>query len=299
MRIQYEEKTYESYFNAELAQRGIFYFPPGQVQEGSIGADALVMNHSRWLWRRLGRPFWFRVPFEGTQYRAMAAEMEEFLQREITDIPDVRGNILFQYKRSQYMVKNTSEEWQKWNEPYFRYDIYSEQQQLLEHLHLKFSNSVLILYAAPAIQDVNQLVDLHKSKRIISNTNFRPAHELAAHRRNSFKEAGSHSWACSDPVMLESFNFEQRLSDFKFPDAGSAEATMAFSQQVQEVLLASNFVTSYRSLSALYRIDELQDTPLFKAHLIMASLRELTGIQWVKVKRGDAFTRIPPSVKPN
>lgn len=56
MDAEYEEKTYENYFNAELDRRVEVYFPFGQVQEGGIGADAAAFSSDRWLWGRIGFP---------------------------------------------------------------------------------------------------------------------------------------------------------------------------------------------------------------------------------------------------
>ena len=63
MRVNYEEKTFESYFNNELDSRTSVYFPFGQVQEGSIGADSAAFSKNRRLWWRLGHPFIFSLPF--------------------------------------------------------------------------------------------------------------------------------------------------------------------------------------------------------------------------------------------
>lgn len=289
MRVQYEEKTFESYFNAELSQRGIFFFPPGQVQEGSMGADAVVMCRNRRLWRRFGYPYLFTLPFAGASYREMAEEMEKYLQREITDVPDIRGNIFFQYKRSQFMVLKSAEEWSHWNEPYYRYDIYQEQQLLLERLHSKFGSSVLILYAAPAVQDVGQLVDLHITGKVIANTNFRPAHELSGHRRNTFKDAGGHSWACSDPVRLNAFAFDSAITELKLPRSEAVASFKTLGSSVHEVLVNSSYRKPYENLRKLYGVGELaQRAPLLASYLTMTVLREITGIQWVAVHAPDA-----------
>lgn len=289
MRVQYEEKTFESYFNAELTQRGIFYFPPGQVQEGSIGADAVALNRSRWLWRKLGVPYWIRLPFQGASYREMAEEMERHLNHEITDVPDIRGNVLFQYKRSEYMVMPSAKEWHYWNSPFFRYDIYPEQQALLEHLHSKFAARVLVVYAAPAIQDVGELVDLHVAQQLISRTNFRPAHELAGHKRNTFVEPGAHSVACSDPVRLEAFNFEEALLKFPPNDVENRSTLITFSKEVEEVVLRTSFARPFRTLINQYGLQNLSArAPLLQAYATMSAVREVTGLQWLVVHARDA-----------
>jgi len=289
MRVQYEEKTFESYFNSELARRGIFYFPPGQVQEGSIGADAVAFNRSRWLWRRLGFPYWIQLPFQGAPYREMAEEMERHLDREITDVPEVRGNVLFQYKRSEYMVMASAEEWSHWNAPYFRYDIYPEQQALLEHLHSKFASRVLIVYAAPAIQDVGELVDLHVGQQLISRTNFRPAHKLSGHKRNTFVEPGAHSVACSDPVRLEAFNFEEAVLSFPPSDVENRSALIRFAKEVEKAVLQTSFARPLRTLTDQQGLQNLGDrVPLLHAYATMSAVREVTGLQWLTVHARDA-----------
>lgn len=289
MRIHYEEKTFESYFNAELSRRGIFFFPPGQVQEGSMGADSVAMSHSRWLWRKLGHPYWFAVPFKGAPYRQIAEEMEDYLERVITDVPNISGNIFFQYKRSEYMVLKSAGEWANWNQPYYRYEIYQEQHKLLEHLHQTFGSDVLIVYAAPAVQDVNELVDLHKTQKIIARTNFRPAHELSGHRRNTFIEPGGHSWACSDPARLEVFDFEEAVAQLRPEGKDSISTLLGIGQRVEQALRESAYRRSFEVLVQLYSASELSDrTPLLKTYATMAILREICGIQWVAVQRSDA-----------
>jgi len=289
MRIHYEEKTYESYFNAELSRRGVFFFPPGQVQEGSMGADAIAMARSRWLWRRLGHPYWFSVPFKGAPYRQMAKEMEVYLQREITDVPNISGNMFFQYKRSEFMVLKSASEWAYWNQPYYRYDIYQKQHDLLKHLHQKFGSDVLIVYAAPAVQDVNELVYLHNTQKIITSTNFRPAHELSGHDRNTFIEPGGHSWACSDATRLEVFDFEGAVAQLWSEEQDTFATLRGIGQRVEKILRDSTYRRSFEVLSELYGASALTDrTPLLKTYTTMAILRELSGIQWAVVHRSEA-----------
>lgn len=250
-----------------------------------MGADAIAMSRSRWLWKRLGHPYWFSVPYRGASYRAMAEEMEEYLNKEITDVPTIQGNIFFQYKRSDYMVANSAAEWTHWNQSYYRYDIYPEQHHLLERLHQSFGSDVLILYAAPAVRDVNELVDMHKTSTIIANTNFCPAHTLSKHHRNTFTTPGSYSWACSEPVRLEAFSFEEALARFKIERTEPIEIVIAISKKVDQIMLESTYRKSYETLKKMYGTDELSErTPLMKAYLSMVCLREITGIQWVIVR---------------
>jgi hypothetical protein len=284
MQIHYEEKTFESYFDAELAKKDIFYFPPGQVQEGSIGADSVVWNKSRWLWRRLGHPYFWRVPFEGASYREIAEEMELQLNREIRDIPNIRANLFFQFKRSERMVHKSAEEWKHWNQAYFRYEIYKQQHDLLAILHKRFAGEVLVLYAAPLVEDVNQLVDLHISGRIVSNTNFRPACELTGHHRNTLIAPGGHSVACSEPLRLEPFDLNDAIKLSKLSQTETIRSFSQIAEVVENTMLDSAFRISFKKLKEANAFNRyIEDLPLLKVITTMTIFREITGIQWTAV----------------
>ena len=132
VRIGFEEKTYENYFNAELDRRSRIFFPPGQVQEGLLGFDSSADSRNRFLWRRLGYPFWFFPHFSGVKLREVAIDLERWLNMVIDDIPQIRANLIFQYKKPEFMITANSKEWQYWNEPYYRYNLYQIQKHLKE-----------------------------------------------------------------------------------------------------------------------------------------------------------------------
>jgi hypothetical protein len=216
----------------------------------------------------------------------MAEEMERVLNRQIAHVPDIQANIFFQFKRSEYMINKTATEWPHWNQAYYRYEIYEEQQVLLEALHASFSSDVLILYAAPLAQDVSQLVDFHLSGKIIRNTNFRPAHELVGHRRNTFLDPGSHSWACSDPVRLEPFDFEGAIARIKLSQIEAVPAISRVASTIERIVLDSPFRLPFQNLSERYLSAQIfNDLPLLRTYITMAIFRELTGIQWTVVTR--------------
>lgn len=98
MRSEFEEKTYESYFNSELDKFTNIYFPLGQVQEGSLGFDSSAYSKNRKLWRNLGSPFFWQPRFKGYELREIADEMERSLGIHINNLPKIKINILFQYK---------------------------------------------------------------------------------------------------------------------------------------------------------------------------------------------------------
>lgn len=167
MKANFEEKSYESYFNSELSSLSEVYFAPGQATEGYFGFDVAGFSRSRRLWRHLGYPFWIWPPFSGEDFSLLTREMERFHGKVLDDLPQIKCNLLFQYKRPERMERSTSSEWEHWHTPYFRYDIDHNQQKLLDALHASCGASVLVAYAAPATADVNQLVQFHLDRSII------------------------------------------------------------------------------------------------------------------------------------
>lgn len=283
MQPRYEEKTFESYFNTELDRRTSIYFPFGQVQEGGIGADASGFSRSRWLWWRLGYPYLFHLPYEGVDLREVADEMEKHLDREIKNIPSIKANLLFQYKRPELITSKLGSEWSHWNQKYFRYDVYQEQQELLAHLASKFGGKALVLYASPALEDVNDLVDAKKRRCLIENTNFRPASDLTGHHRNTYIKAGTHSIACSEPERLEQFDLLARLEQLESSQAAeNSELVVQFATEVRTVAMENDTLgKAYRSEIQAYVEAEIERFPLFFSILSMGIFRELSGVQWV------------------
>ncbi|MDX5363591.1 MAG: hypothetical protein LPJ91_05495 [Pseudazoarcus pumilus] len=282
MQPRYEEKTFESYFNTELDRRTSIYFPFGQVQEGGIGADASGFSRSRWLWWHLGYPYLFRLPYEGVDLREVADEMEMHLGREIKNIPSIKSNLLFQYKRPELITSKRGSEWSHWNQKYFRYEIYQEQQELLAHLASKFGGKAIVLYASPALEDVNDLIHAKKRGCLIENTNFRPACDLTGHHRNTYIKAGTHSIACSEPERLEQFDLLARLEQLESTQAAeNSELVVQFATEVRTVVMENDSLgKAYRSEIQGYVEAEIERFPLFFSMLSMGIFRELSGVQW-------------------
>jgi hypothetical protein len=210
MRAKFEEKTFEGYFNNELDRRSEIYFPIGQVQEGNFGFDSSSFSTSRRLWAHLGDPFWFFPKFKGLELREIADEMEDFLGVELENVPEMKANLLFQYKRPELITLPTGKEWKYWKEPYFRYNIYKEQQELLMHIHNTFNSKVKVIYASPSTIDVNELVRIRR--QILDHSNFKEAVNLQGHKRNTYTKAGRYSIACSEPEQIENLDILELLN---------------------------------------------------------------------------------------
>lgn len=288
MKSKFEEKTYESYFNNELDRKSQIYFPPGQVLEGSLGFDASSLSKNRGLWRNLGHPFWFRPDFEGVPLRSIADEMVYYLDRELDNIPAMKANILFQYKRPEFISSTLGKEWVHWNQPYFRYDIYKEQQDLLSHIHNKFKSEVLVVYASPCTHDMNELVK--KRKDIIKNSNFAKAVDLDGHHRNTYIRSGTHSIACSEPSSIQSLNIIETINelgnrefDHRFGEArrsSNRDFLIDFSSEIQMLVNEYKYLSeSFKSLNI--EAEKVKDYELLYSMCVMSNFRQLTETQWV------------------
>lgn len=283
MQPPYEEKTFESYFNSELNRKAPIYFPFGQVQEGSIGADASFFSRNHRLWWRLGYPFIFHAPFSGVDIREIAAEMERCLGQEIRNIPSIKANLLFQYKRPRLITNKRGLEWIHWNQKYFRYDIFQEQQELLEHIATKFGHQALVLYASPALGNIDELVDAKQRGLIIESTNFRPAQELTGHHRNTYTKAGTHSIACSEPERLEQFDLLSTLKQLESTRSGdNLELVLQFTEDIRAIAKENNFFgRAFQSELQAYNEAGIGSYPLYFSMISMSIFKELTGVQWI------------------
>lgn len=287
MRTTFEEKTYENYFNAELDRKSKIFFPLGQVQEGSLGFDASAYSESKRLWRWVGYPFASGASFKGADLQDIATEMEHYLGIEINDMPRMKANLLFQYKKPEYITTSIGSEWPHWNQPYFRYFIYNEQQDLLMQIHKKFKSALLVLYASPAAQNVNDLVAHKMNNEIIRNSNFTRAADLHGHGRNTYISAGRHSIACSEPTRIRSVDLISALEDIYTNDSrredsieNNRDFITQFVNQVKSTT-ADNKYFSASFLSLNESLSSIDNYPLFSSFLTMTNFRSLTGIQWM------------------
>lgn len=283
MKATFEEKTYESYFNSELDRKSDIYFPPGQVLEGSLGFDASALSRNRRIWRRLGYPFWFRPHFGGASLREIADEMEYFLNIELEDIPTMKANILFQYKRPEYITSALGTEWPHWNQKYFRYNIYDEQQDLLNHIHQKFNSEVLVVYASPCTNDINEIIK--NRKNIISHSNFARAVDLQGHHRNTYIEAGAYSIACSEPTKIDNLNILETIKSIGKLELATEKGNnqnflIEFSSEIQSIVSEYKYLSnSFADLNE--EIEKVKNYKLFYSLWVMSNFRQLTGSQWI------------------
>jgi hypothetical protein len=280
MKVKFEEKTYETYFNTELDSQTEIFFPLGQVQEGFLGFDSAARSHNRLFWERLGFPYIHFPYFEG----APLSEIERYMGRIITELPSFKVNLLFQFKRPEYIRLPSGTEWGHWNQPYYRYDIYQEQQQLLMLIHEEYGNKVLTLYASPAIHDINDLVQIKMNRQIIEFSNFQQCQILDGHHRNTYIQAGLNSVACSDPEKIEKVDLLALLNQFEnntSKEEDNRTFIINFRRQIERIMNDDNYYgRAFKNIVS--ESNENNDRyPLIQSFRMMQRFKELTGIQWL------------------
>jgi len=280
MYAQYEEKTYESYFNTELDRKTSIYFPFGQVQEGVMGLDAAAHSQSGWLWRMLGYPFFIFPHFSGVELQSVAEVMEDYLGREVRNIPAMKVNLLFQYKRPE-IFDESGTEWPLWEQRYFRYTIEPDQHNLLAHLESTFGADALVLYAAPAVENVDELVSLKLSGNIIRNSNYRRASDLNTHHYNTYIKAGCYSQACSEPHRLDNLDLIKLIEGVEpIKRRDNKQFLMEFTKQIAASMIEAKYIKAAFD-KRLSEFNEFKKYELLFAMISMGVFKEVTGTQWL------------------
>ncbi|MFT4508959.1 hypothetical protein [Caballeronia sp. 15711] len=280
MDARYEEKTFESYFNNELDRKTSIYFPLGQVQEGVLGIDSAA-NSSDWLlWDEFG---WVFPRLQGVDLRMVADEMEDYLKKKVQNIPPIKVNVLFQYKRPAVISRSNGKEWDHWKQKYYRYELYAEQHDLLAHLEKSFGAEAIVLYAAPAVDNIDDLVKIKQKNEIIKNTNFRRASELNGHHRNTYVKSGTYSFACSDPERIDNFDLLELFERTEMSRQGTNNKIIVnFASRTMNAMEISAYVKTAVE-ARLEDIQEFKRFELLYAFLSMSVFREITGAQWLTV----------------
>lgn len=103
MKVNYEEKVFESYFNSELRDCTKMVFSPGQRLEGLIGFDFMA-----------NIPSFYLDEYFGINQNASGITKEELelkLGDKLDSIPHLTANIFLQYKKPSYLTNSNASEW--------------------------------------------------------------------------------------------------------------------------------------------------------------------------------------------
>lgn len=201
MKVKFKEKTYETFFQSELARLTNHSFAPDQTDEGLLGFDgSFYISY-------LKHPDLFPYVRRRRRYRLAgmpASAIDEFGEELNSRLPPFNLNMFIQYKRPEYMSRSNSAEWPSWSKAYYRFDIEDHQQKLLQKIADVANGRAAVTYASPAFSENKELFDHAVDGTIIENSNISDVALMRGHHRFSYCNAGHHGIGHSDPERLES-----------------------------------------------------------------------------------------------
>jgi hypothetical protein len=196
----------------------------------------------------------------------------------------MKANILFQYKKPEYIISHAGTEWSSWKQSYFRYDIYLKQQRLLSHIDASLGKKLLVVYASPAVKDVDDLVTKKINHQIINSSNFSKAKNLNNHKTNTYIEEGTYSLAFSESERIDNLNLLGEIEILGNDNLNSNEDNrqfiIRFQRQISSMMNEDNYYNkTYTKLNAL--LLEIRKYELLYSLFVMRNFKQLTGIQWL------------------
>jgi hypothetical protein len=180
LKAEFEEKTYESAANVELAADRGLVFSPGQVEEALLGYDAAIVpddSLSAFLSAVLGVPmprgvmltpnWWLRCP---------STPPASLLRSRF-------ASLLLQYKRPFRHISARAPYFPLHGGPYFRYAFDAHQHETLVGLDQALNDQALVRYAAPCTIIRAELEQWHVDRAVLANTNFVSPRSIGASHR--------------------------------------------------------------------------------------------------------------------
>ncbi|MFF0341245.1 hypothetical protein [Kribbella sp. NPDC004875] len=206
----FEEKTYETAYNAELAY-GIggnrLVFSPGQVLEKLTGFDAAHSPGSAHLiWQVLGLPRPRGVRLVPEHWPKMAPKGDQ--------LPTYPLSLILQFKRAEYLYGARAKQWNLWGGAYYRFQRQRYQHQVLRKLDVALAGKAVVRYAAPAFHTLRQLEAAQMQGRVIARSGHVSPEAMGKHAVWTYQTAGTVGRGNPNgpEVMFESFG--QLLEDF-------------------------------------------------------------------------------------
>ncbi|GAY19626.1 hypothetical protein [Sphingobium fuliginis] len=209
MWAEFKEKTYETYFLAEVARLTNILYSPDQTDEGALGFDGsfyLPLPPSRAIFPYIRFRRWRHL------IGMSAGEIDDFGEELNSHLPPFRLNLFVQYKRPEWMHGSNATEWPSWSTSYFRYTIEAKQQGLLEGIVEAAAGRAAVVYAAAAFRLNSELFAHAEAGTVVPNSNIASVEMLTGHKRFTYTAPGSYGIAHSEPEALEGPSFDTILA---------------------------------------------------------------------------------------
>jgi hypothetical protein len=186
----FEEKTYETAYNAELvASAGGNWriFSPGQVLEKVTGFDVAAdpdPEHLIWRVLRVPRPRGLSlIPSHWASSRSGMPEARE--------LPSMPLSLILQFKRPEYLYGSRAAQWRLWRGPYYRFTRSRDQHSVLKRLESNLADSVVVRYASPAFHTLEALEEAQMKGDVIAKSGHVAPSVLGRHQVWTYNQAGT------------------------------------------------------------------------------------------------------------
>lgn len=290
MNVGYEEKTFETYFNMELAKQG-FIFPFGQAQEGIFGTDASVnLKTTSALWNILNnQPISANITLN---------DIEQHLNQTVNNtLSSIKANIFFQYKKPEWVTSPTAHQRKEWGCDYFRYHLRypltknqqknnkKEQLDILLDIEKQFGNQALVLYASPAIEDLPKLISIVQQGNLINHTNFVRLSKLnGTHNKITYIQGGTHFKAHSEVETVICQSLMEHISQIESNQESNHDQICFLAKAIQGVIsILSNDIPFKRAFE--YRMamfdSEIQSYSLLSSIITLKAFTEISAMNWI------------------
>jgi hypothetical protein len=187
----FEEKTYETAYNAELiagAGGNWRIFSPGQVLEKVTGFDVAAdpgPEHLIWRVLRAPRPRGLSLmPSHWASSRSGLPKAQE--------LPSMPLSLILQFKRPEYLYGSRAAQRRLWHGPYYRFSRSREQHSVLKRLESNLADDAIVRYASPAFHTLGELEEAQMKRKVIALSGHVAPSVFGRHQVWTYNAAGTY-----------------------------------------------------------------------------------------------------------
>lgn len=286
MEAEFEEKEYEIPLNSQLLLGGSNIWTPGQVFEGNFGIDAAIQVLRNDFWDMVGYP----SVLDGIiLHHFRFGYLWKKLDRT-RPLPTFKLNLFLQTKRPERLTRRTSTlRHLGLMSPYWRFEIKSHQQDLLNKLKMKLGNRVFVAYGCAAFDKLTDLYSHTENGTLVENSTFIKIEKLNLHHKWVYDKPGSEGFAMSEPKFIREENLFQEINsvseNFKVENDNPSDNLRVISKAIFEICEESNDSVIAKELLRRYNQNrDLISSNYLRAYMNIANFSNLTNCNWMVLK---------------
>ena len=203
MWAEFNERQYEIGFNKEICTEHEVWWTPSQHQEHWLGFDGAYLTDDPRIFQILQ-----------TDSIPSGIRLDRFFSYEMDSIfPGSYFNLFVQHKRPEFIKSGRGKEMAHWKRSYYRFNIDSRQQKLLEKLEKDSNSNAVVTYACAAFYRLTDFYCNLINKSLIGFSNFVRPSRLNGHDRYTFDTPGSCGEAFSQHEFIEDSALSERIAE--------------------------------------------------------------------------------------